>query len=616
LRISNIIDTSDKRFKVTHDLVLYFLPLLAIIGVTISIALRQYNYTILGTYMAIPMLLAPLIYLARRRNRSVGAESRISILRPLMSIYFLLFSLSVIILNTFEVRPFIYYITITIMSVVLLIEILLSELSNLAVFVILIQIMMLILNIIWGVTLNYYYFIGSTDVIVHLNLIKNIIDHGFIGSAFGVYQPFPLWHVEISSLYIILNQSYLAPNKIMFFVGGITYAFVIPFSYLVAREIFKNKRLSLLSSLFIAIYPDTLYYGMYSIPRSVDSFLEIILILLIIKRNDARWTSLLIFLTFITILYHTISIAFILLIFCIIYLLQLIYLLDYDERIRMTNYLVYSICLTLGYWIYNAQMLFGQLVSNVIESAPTGVVTKSIINTPVEEVFNYLQYSILLFFLICGFLLLTAVAIPGPALLLNKLSANFQLFRFAEYSFLFIGLTSAIGFHENYCRSKGIIRIIIIILFAMGTILAISNEFTASDNPLVKRPFFTFYLTEGELDAFESIDNITTGYLMSDFVTNIYIANIPHVSIPIILEVDKRNMRFVRNTSKDVFLIRDQELSKRPLKLYSSKTGIFTPHPSTDFPDDTEYYYKGTDLFDKIEAYNNIYKSGVVSAFD
>ena len=145
--------------------------------------------------------------------------------------------------------------------------------------------------------------------------------------------------------------------------------------------------------------------------------------------------------------------------------------------------------MTLIYWLYYATELFESLVGLSLRSAPTGTMTKAIVYTPLSELFNYLQYSPLLLFVIIGFfatlqskkistlgkifcifgLFAVSVTFPGPSLLLNRLSHNLNLIRFGEYTFLFIGLTGAIGFNEIYNKSKKYAKIFTIKLFIAMT---------------------------------------------------------------------------------------------------------------------------------------------------
>ena len=142
--------------------------------------------------------------------------------------------------------------------------------------------------------------------------------------------------------------------------------------------------------------------------------------------------------------------------------------------------------------------------------------------------------------------LLIIVSFPGPGLLLNKFAGNFNMLRFAEYSFLFITIMGAIGFAEIYHKSRKNFKSAIVILFLVMVFLSVSNDFNASDNPLVERPFYTYYLMEEETIAFNHIANITEDSAMSDYVTMRYLEFSPLASKSNLLQVDTEKMRFIR----------------------------------------------------------------------
>lgn len=623
------------RFMITWKIILYALPILAFVGITISLIFGQFNLSLLGTYLAVPMFFAPIVYLKYCKSpcKIVYSDSRIFSL--LMIFYFLCFSISIILLAMFEVRPIAYYLMVTFMASSILFEILLFDISHKKTAIILFQIMILFLNIVWSENLKYYYFIGNTDKLAHVWYIKNLMNYGYITDVFFQYKSFPLWHIMVSSLYMILDIS-IPVHKMMFFMNGLNYSFMMLTVYLASLKIFKNKKLALLSSLFTMVNVDVIFYGMSSISRSVASFLEVMLILLMLDNSenlDPKKAFLMIFLTFAIIAYHPASIIFIISILLIIYILQKFY--GIERKFLNMNYLLLTIIMTLTYYIFFADNIFKMLIGNIVNPADVGIMTKSIVYTPLNELFNYLQYVPLLFFVIIGILwilkskrfsgsakvfgmtglLLVTVSFPGPALLINKLAANFNLSRFAEYSFFLISTVGAVGFAGIYYRSRKKLKIFILILFIVMSFLAVSNDFVASDNPLVKRTYYTSYLIKEEIVAFNQIANIADGYIMSDYVTYRYFEFSPYESKSHLLEIDPINMKFLRNNISDVLLIREQELNKRPLKMFPSKTGEFILNIS-DSTTVTDYYGHDSPLWNTLEKYNKIYNSGGISGFN
>jgi hypothetical protein len=198
--------------------------------------------------------------------------------------------------------------------------------------------------------------------------------------------------------------------------------------------------------------------------------------------------------------------------------------------------------------------------------------------------------------------------------LLSKLASSFNLARFSEYSFILILIASALGFYGLFSASRKYGKSLLIVLFVFMSFLSISNDFIASDNPLVKRPFYTYYLTDEETMSFNQIAARTKGYMMSDYVTSNFIFNSQYISKEHILEVDTANMTLLRNSSEDTILIRSGELEKRPLYLYSSLDGRLRLEPN--LISSCEYYYRDLPLWSSLDSYNKIFESNQLQGFN
>lgn len=616
--------------QVIGDILLRLLPVCGVVGITLPLVIGQPNLTILGLYLGIPMILAPIIYTRNQNNSFKLAQLENRKFYPFIIIYLLSFTASLILLYTHDVRPYLYYLAITIIVTIILLEILLFEHTPQRTVIILLQIMAVVLNLTWGVTLNYHFFISRTDPLSHAWVIMNLLDSGYVTDLFADYKAFPLWHILVSSLYQVLDLS-IPPHKLMFFTNGLIYSFAIPVIYLISSKLFKNEKIALLSALFLCIYPDFITYGMSSIARSVVTPLMLMLILLLLEREKRSQLLLALVVAFALIVYHHASMPFVLVILFLIYTLQYVSAAKPEDQLVTPHIFALIAVMTLVYWIYQSVDIFQTLVKCVKIEAPEGTLTQSIIVTPLSEVFNYLQFTPLLLFIILGCiwaleyrkvgilgkifcflgLLLAGVAFPGPALLINKLASNLNIGRFGEYAMLFIVVAGAVGLYMMYVKSKKYQKYLVVILFATMCFLSVSNDFTASDNPLVKRPFYTYYLTEEETTAFDNIANVTSGYVMADYVTCRYMGNSAYSTKSHILEVEADNYRLLRDKAEDTILIRDGELAKRPVKLYSSPTE-FILEPS--WGNQLEYYYADSPVWSTVDSYNKVFHTGTTFA--
>jgi hypothetical protein len=617
---------------ITDNTLVIMLIVFAMLGSFGPLVIKKYNLSLLGLYLGIPMLFAAIIWLVIRTKEivTVNISENLHKLSILMFFWFYLFS--ILILHYFPVRTLSYYALIAGMGVLILIQILFAtELSKKQINMTLLQTVLLFLNIIWGVTLKYYFFVGRTDVFFHSWLIQNLLDTGHINLTFDNYEAFPLWHILSSYIYQIMNYS-IMPVKIMFITNGLIYGCLVLTIYLVASKIL-NSRIALLSALLMCFNTDAIFYGMYSIPRSVVIFLEGLLIVLLMQPKTHFNIVLRILIIIGLIMYHTASMPFIILILALFYMLEGVHDVGKAERPVNLNFLLLIFVTTLTYWMYPGVKVFNSVAQNLLSQAPTGILTKSIVITPLQELFNYLQYSPLLLFVILGTmwglrstklkgvariflmmgLLLVPVTFPGPALLLNKLAGDFNFARFAEYSFIFISIAGATGLYILFYKLKTKYKISVIILFFLMAFLAVSNDFTASDSPLIKRPFYTFYYSEEENISIKRVAQISEGYLMSDYISCRYLESSALADKSHVLEVDSKRQEFLKGSREDIIFLRKDELIKRPLKLFTSPNGKFIFKPTIG--ENLDYYYQDSSLWNTLENYNTIYDSGGVKAF-
>jgi hypothetical protein len=560
-------------------------------------------------------------------------NGRKSVFLALMACFAIDFAISVAILYIYEVRPMSYYILMTVLAFVLLLEILYAGRKGWWSLAILFQIAAYTLNLIWGVTLNYYLFIGRTDTMDHLWWAENLLSQGHVTSVFGLYQAFPLWHILCDSIYMIAGwQGQL--SQVMFINSGLVYAILgILCMYLLVRKITGDERLSLIATLFLSFNTTFQFYGMYSIPRSIAMVLFILLMILLVDyaNKTKRWLAYL--LSFSIVVYHTVTSLFIIVILALAYLIQKVFVKSKENPVVTLGFLAFFVCITAAYWAVNAANIIWTIYDSLAMSSmgATGLQTGSVNTAPMSEVFNYIQYSIVILFVLVGAVLLLKlrstdvrlkifalvslvlipIAYPGPLLLMNTLSSTASIGRFEEYSFMFMVIISAAGFYLLYRKNSKLINIVIIVLFILMAFLSLTDDFVATDNPLLKRPFYTDYMQESEIYGLNNVANFTTGYVMTDYVGVRYLQSSPYVAEMHIMEINDTAHQILTSSGNDVVLIRDGELDVRPLLVFTADYG-YVSEPSWNTLD---YYNKGDPAFDSLQGMDLVYNSNTMSAY-
>ncbi len=616
--------------------ILYVLPFLSIVGILGTIALGQDNLAILSVYVLIPIIIAPVIYYKYQKAKAQNINKSDELFKFLVICCVSLLTNSVILLNMSEVRPLLYYAVIALAAVFILLQILLFEVTPRKLLAIFAQIVLINLDIIWGVTLKYYYFIGRTDTLAHAWLVENLLKLGHVTDIFGLYAAFPLWHILIDTIYSMTGADFPV-YRMMFIVSGLIYALTPLALYLVVAKVIKNEKIALISSLLISFQTMFIFDGMYSIARSAVIILMTVLILLLLdnKNKNKFWLAILI--TFGITLYHTVSIAFILSILVLLYVLQKIFIREKAEIFLPLKYLVISIVMVAVYWVLMASDLVQSLYSNLVFTAPEGLMTQSIISGPFNELANYLQYMPLLLFILVGAgyifrgkefnnmvkvfalasLLIAPLIFPGPLLLINKLAENLNIDRFEEYGLLFTSMIGAVGLSMIFYKAGKLGRTCLVLFFAAFVILAVSNDFVASDNPLVKRPFFTYYLTQSEVTGIDHLADLaqSSNYVMGDYIVKRYMDNSPYVSVGQLLEATYNNT-MPKNSSNDIMLVRTQELDKRPLRLYQLNQDSFRVSPAYGMDNNMQYFTKNSPIWSSLDNASLVYNSNDVSGYE
>lgn len=585
-------------FQTIATVLAVLIPLVGLAGAGGAFLLGFGSMALLAIYVAVPSILAPVLYLYATGTEVEFVERNRHVDGLLLAGYFALQGVAVLLLATNEVRPHSYYATIAALAVVVLLQILRFSPERRRVWPILGQIVLLHLNLVWGVTLKYHYFIGRTDVFGHVRLVRVLLEKGFLTPAFGQpYEAFPLWHV-LGAMEHLMFGGQVAPRVTLFVLSGVVYAFVPVGVYLVARRLFDSPRIALAAGLLTALNATVTFYGMYAISRSIASFLFVVLVLTWV-RGDGR--SVLLFGAFTVAIaaYHTVSLPFVFVILAVYYGFGTVSEWIGDglgsRGIRPTYLLLGLIVVVQAvYWLNFAEYLLEHLVSVVFRQSPPGQINSGILAQPLRELANYVHHSALLVFVFVGTLaglasdrvggpakaavlsalVLTAVSFPGPHLLVGTIAESFNVLRFYQYAFPFITITAAYGIvalMRRGDRSKATrrtITVVVLVLFLIFSLATVSNDFVASDNPAVERQFYTTYLSEAEERSMRTVAAIGAGNVSSDYVGTRYYEASPYADKARILGVSEDRGRLYFGPEPDLVFVRERELQRRPLQLW------------------------------------------------
>lgn len=590
------------------------LPIAAGIGLAVPLWLGLSNFAVLGLYFAVPMIASPFVVRWFRTDRPARATrfgSFVSVDWRFLSVAFhVLVSALVLVVAGFDVRPTAFFVGIGVLySICFLLAVSTDEGTSRT--VVLYHVAVALLLVIFSVTLNYDFFVGRTDLSTHISLTNVIVETGSTPTQAAAYEPFVLWHALSGATYHVFG-GWITPHATMYLLSGLAFAAGVPTMYSFARRVYPNERIGLLAAFLLITVPMYIFYGMYSIPRSITSVLFLGLLLTVVTPPSPRTRILTVLFLVGIVVYHPVSIPFVTVILGVLFVAER--LLGRRARIVDGFVLTSAFLVTSIYWLYRAEFLITRIVDAIIvsfvgssgESAPSSVLT-----SPWIELANYAQYAFLLGFVLIGVLfwlrstrthettfvavgistvLLIPLVFPGPTLLLDSL-VGVNVSRFQHYSYMFVALTGAVGLHHLLKRGGFRTFVVLLLVISCFSVATVSNDFVATDNPMVERPFYTYYLTEQERHSLEAIDENHAGEIGADRVTCRYLN-----------EVRSSECTIADATDEDLFagydgvVVREGELERRPLQF-------------TDYVSESEF--PRNDLNDR----NRVYDSESVSFY-
>lgn len=627
----------------------YLAPVLAVCGTAAPFLLGLRTFAIVSLYASVPIVVASGVYFGTNRlgesEHWAGTTLSLSGLKLTVIAYLLLHAGALVVLAGSAVRPFAYYGLVSLTAVVILFQILHSPLERRDVSVILVETGVLLTSVLWSVTLNYHYYFGRTDVFPHHRFVQSLLETHHVTGAFGAYQPFPLWHVLVGFQTMLFGEAF-EPLTLFFLTTGVVYALAPPVVYRVSRRFGFSRMVSLVGALGLCLNPFVLLYGMYAIPRSVTSFLLLFCALLLLTegtRASVLYVGLLLGIA----MYHTVSLPFVFVVFGCYYVVERLLRwgreLETDGPVVTTWQLLAIPFVQLAYWQLTSSHLISRIVamatsnSTYRDEVAQNSITTQFIEEPFHELVNYLPFGLILLFVLFGVmqsdrvsklsmrnrvvlltgLLLVGVSVPGPALLVSvfsDLTAD-MIFRFGQYSYPFVAISFAVGVVAAVrtrlsIGSHEVMVAVVLLLVGSTVFLGVSNDFVASDNPLSERDdFYTFYLTEPEVNGFHTIAERSETPVTGDYITCRYVDNLAPGDCEII-QADPSEGR-LHFPPDSVFVLRTAELEDRPLSIYPTEEPVSAP----PYSNNRESLGREDPVWDGLERQNRLYDSSELTAY-
>ncbi|HBH12212.1 MAG TPA: hypothetical protein DDX29_03685 [Clostridiales bacterium] len=640
---SNLISRMDAAWSYIYNYIdkiyisaLFVLP---IFGLFLAYYLNRPDLALRGVVLVLPML-AALCILCWFTHRNVSFISNTSSTmrfndstqKVFLALYSVLFAFSVLTIAFTQYRPLVYFVAVTFIAIIIFLQLFSEKISPT---VILLEIVLLSLNMIFGVTLKYPLYFGGTDILAHLFFaeVTYLSGHVIPSDLDLSYTYFPLFHIFISEATQITG---LTLSKIYFVVTGLSYTVIIPILYITFEKILKNKRLSLLICLLYATTSIVIYYGPYMVTRVMAFVGFVILLYLIYSREHYRGrghsTSYSVILTLVALfltLVHQVSLP------QIVALLLLLLFFEYFTRVKVclkARELVLVSVLFIGYWLYAAWSFTEEVIkSRTVPKYFEEIVIKSSIQP--ENVAYFLQNNvdvvIFLFFALIGIgvvlkfqkrsyiatlalfsLASLALYVPNP---LQTMWQTMTLFRFDRFMLFLSPFMAFIMGYGVYAVLRSPFRrksctyltlIVTLVLIAILTFSSTTNSQNAPDCTDLWQNESTRFFGETDLVTFAFIeeDVPSGGTMYSDYFVARYFSPRDYFQTADVLGLKYYSSNMIKTNFVDSYtgyiIFREGEYLK-------SKHLLFGSFSDTDrFSYSPENYCQ---LSDSLNALNKVY---------
>jgi uncharacterized membrane protein len=222
----------------------------------------------------------------------------------------------------FPTRPLAYFIIVSLYAGIILLQILYRRpgwTDNL----IIVEILLLSLNLILGLSLKYPLYFGDTDILGHMRMIDSILNTGHINSFILDYRFYPLYHI-FSAIGVEITGASI--KTVLFIFMGIAWQGGIIFAYLIFRNLSHSSKYASIACLLFASSSTVIFYGGYAIARSL-AFVFLLSWLYFIfnkSKKDVRYLLISFIFLAVLIMTHHLNVLYFIPVLIITYLIQVI----------------------------------------------------------------------------------------------------------------------------------------------------------------------------------------------------------------------------------------------------------------------------------------------------
>lgn len=601
-------------------------------------------------FIGLILVLCSLMYLvirsrlkeARVQNFQLSAQKK-SILTIIF--FVLIIITSILWYNQLYSRPFIYFVLISLLSGLISLEIIFFTKED-NVWPVLFKIFFLAFMIRWGIYYNYPSIMGW-DAYTHTYIANIISTTGFVPPFEISYQyvNYPILHILIATTKII---SFMNIKDAVFFSIGLISIICTIFVYIFVNR-FAGPRVGLLSVLIICLSSQIIDIGITNITAGslVLCYFLVLLGLFIHRERHISALILGLFVMFVMIITHQLTIFVVFLILCM-FVLSL-FLFEHVFTVKGQNFKFQLLLAIFGismliYWMYtpleNNESFFAATLGPFIDVLFTGgeygsdtlIVGYTYVRPFFETFILQTSYLFLPFFAIGGIFFWISrkegikflIASTGAALFFLVYAIpflgirNVLTDRWIPFLVIFLGILAAAYIiacidliNSNTTKLVTIFAIVAIFSFLMVTVPGINK-----DNPLVAQDkTVRNQYSYNELGAVKTIKSIQSGTIIVDPNFNSpflvdgtdYAKEGPHFFIGSVASFTSENELMAISENRGLLTILRKITLTEPVSLVASElygAEYATPLSKTSF-----------DYFDRAENQNLIFTNGNVIGY-